>query len=191
VRVLAATHRDLEAMCAEGRFRADLLYRLNTVSISIPPLRERPEDVPPLARRFLAAASADGGAGAIDEEALDLLRAHAWPGNVRELRNAVERAVVLAPGDTIGVDDLPERVRAASARVPAPSAAEAADGPGALTVGALSGDFRTRMEQLEAAVLEHALEQAGHNQSETARRLGMPLRTLVHKIRAHGIRRPR
>jgi DNA-binding NtrC family response regulator len=193
VRVVAATNRDLEAMCADGRFREDLLYRLNTVTLSIPPLRERPEDVAPLALRFLAAATGEGWARAIDDEAIELLRAHTWPGNVRELRNAVERAVVIAPGDTIGVDDLPERVRQASARVVSAPAASApgGGGPGALAVGALEGDFRARMEQLEAAVLEHALEQAGHNQSETARRLGMPLRTLVHKIRAHGIRRPR
>jgi DNA-binding NtrC family response regulator len=191
VRVLAATNRDLEAMCAEGRFREDLLYRLNTVTLSIPPLRARPEDIAPLALRFLAYASAEGGAQSIDDDALELLRAHNWPGNVRELRNAIERAVVIAPGETIGIDDLPERIRAGSTRSPlaSPSLPPPAGLPSGVSVTALEGDFRARMDQLEAAVLTHALEQAGYNQSETARRLGMPLRTLVHKIREHGIKR--
>jgi DNA-binding NtrC family response regulator len=212
VRVVAATNRDLEAMCRAGQFREDLLYRLNTVTIHVPPLRERLEDIAPLVERFLAQATGGGGARVIDPEALALLGAYTWPGNVRELRNAVERAVAIAPDDTIGVDDLPDRVRAgalprqgapgplADARVRGAGGAPASAGhdgssaieiPGALTVAEVEGDFRTRMDQLESALLAHALEQAGHNQTETARRLGMPLRTLVHKIRVYGIKKPR
>src|SRR4030095_12722324 len=103
-----------DAMAAERLFREDLLYRLNTITMKVPPLRQRPEEVPLLAVRFLDEANRANGTAvhAIDPHALELLAAYSWPGNVRELRNALDRAVVLARGDTLFASDLPERVQA-------------------------------------------------------------------------------
>src|SRR5205085_5969674 len=113
VRVIAATHRDLEAMVDAGRFRQDLLYRLNTMTLRIPPLRERVDEIRPLAERFLKDACRQAGipGKSIDPEALAALESYAWPGNVRELRNAIERAVVLAEGAAITLPDLTDRIR--------------------------------------------------------------------------------
>ncbi len=120
VRIVAATNADLEGRVADGRFREDLFYRLNVISLTVPPLRERPEDIPPLAGAFLAHFSQTNhkplrGFTAEGEAALE---AHPWPGNVRELRNAVERAVILCGGDRIGAGDLPGHIAPARA-VPA------------------------------------------------------------------------
>ena len=125
VRVIAATHRDLEAMCAEGRFRDDLLYRLNAMTLKIPPLRERPEEIAPLVELFIKQASAANGCSVkgIDADALRLLHRYPWPGNVRELRNAIERAVVIARGERISIDDLPQRVRDLVGQQAAPTGA--------------------------------------------------------------------
>jgi DNA-binding NtrC family response regulator len=183
VRVLAATHRDLEAMVEQGSFRRDLLYRLNAVILEIPPLRERVEEIPTLVHRFLREANAEGGSeiGDIHPDALALLRAYPWPGNLRELRNAIERAVVIAQGDTIMVEDLPERVRAGTARAssPAPRSAE----------GAEDVDYNARLKRYEVDLILDALGAADGNQTEAAKRLRMPLRTLVHKIKTLGIKR--
>jgi len=113
VRIVAATNRDLERMCDAGTFRWDLLYRLNTMTIRLPPLRERSEEVQPLVEQFIAQANQANGCRVwgIQPEALALLRRYTWPGNVRELRNVIERAVVLARNSAITVDDLAERVR--------------------------------------------------------------------------------
>jgi DNA-binding NtrC family response regulator len=116
VRIVAATHRSLRQLVAEGRFRADLMYRLRVVPLRIPPLRERPEDIPFLAARLLedlqagGAARPDGVVSMIDDEAHRAMRAYAWPGNVRELRNALEYALVVGERDVIGVGDLPEEI---------------------------------------------------------------------------------
>ncbi|MEZ4313836.1 MAG: sigma 54-interacting transcriptional regulator [Polyangiaceae bacterium] len=115
VRIVAATHRDLDAMAEQGQFRSDLLFRLNSVVIEIPPLRERRSDIRPLAEHFLREANRENGRSlaGIEGSALELLTSYAWPGNVRELRNAIERAVVVAMGERIAPEDLPERVRRA------------------------------------------------------------------------------
>ncbi len=107
VRIVAATHRDLETLSREERFREDLYYRLRVVEIEVPPLREREDDVLLLAREFLTAA---GGPRDLTPAAIDALRAYRWPGNVRELRNAVERAAIFATGPTVDVDDLPSEI---------------------------------------------------------------------------------
>lgn len=182
VRVMAATHRDLEAMCDAGEFRRDLFYRLNTMTLRVPPLRKRREDIPELARRFLADANVANGTNirGIEPEALGLLDGHPWPGNVRELRNAVERAVVIAQADTITVEDLPEDVQRC---IEEREESQAAVGDGG------EGDFRSQLERAEVEILTRALQRAGHNQTLAAKQLGMPLRTLVYKLRAHGIRR--
>jgi DNA-binding NtrC family response regulator len=193
VRVVAATHRDLEAMCEEGSFRGDLFYRLDAFRLLVPPLRERPEDIVPLARHFLAQACARGDAAiaSIAPDALEALGRHDWPGNVRELRNAIERAAVIARAGCITADDLPERVRAAAgfagpvAGEPRASADEASNEDGQLLSG--EGDLRARVGRYEARVIAAAIHAAGGNQTEAARLLGVPVRTLSDKIRRLGV----
>jgi len=215
VRVLAATHQDLEEMCKEGRFRWDLFYRLNAMSFRLPPLRERPEDIPPLVDAFIRPAHRANGCEieAIDEDALDLLRACPWPGNVRGLRNVIGRAVVIAQDNVITVDDLPELVRGmyderhrdlGEADAAPPAAEERlqevipAAPPGPLqrlpsTIDFTTTDFKTlvteHMQQFEAALLRRALEQTGWNQTEAARVLQLPLRTLARKVKLYGLGR--
>jgi len=112
VRIVAATHRDLRADVQSGRFREDLLFRLDVVTITVPSLRERKTEVPFLARRFLAqfAKAAHRTVPELSREAEDALTSYAWPGNVRELRNAMERALILSSGEKLGVESLPERI---------------------------------------------------------------------------------
>jgi DNA-binding NtrC family response regulator len=193
VRVVAATHRDLEAMAGQGAFRADLYYRLGTITLSLPPLRARPEEVEPLARHFLRRA---GGGRILSAAALDCLRAYAWPGNVRELRNAVERALVVARTAVIEVEDLPERVRGAPAgpvpltTVVLPAEEPDAGLPSRPTQLDMEGDLRGHLQERERVLLLATLEATGWNRTETARRLGLPVRTLSHKLKTLGIKRP-
>jgi DNA-binding NtrC family response regulator len=168
VRVIAATNRDLEVLCSEGGFRQDLLFRLNAVTLCLPPLRDRPEEIRPLAELFLSG----GGQRVLAPEALALLERYRWPGNVRELRNVIERATVIARGERITAEDLPERVR---------NAGERADGDEVQ-------DFRQRIQRYEMELILEALRATGWNQSEAARRLHMPLRTMVRKIQTYGLR---
>jgi DNA-binding NtrC family response regulator len=189
VRVIAATHRDLEAMCEQGSFRLDLYYRLNAVVLSIPPLRERTEDIEPLARRFLKD-MAVGQPLHLSPEALARLVAHTWPGNVRELRNTMERAVVIALGDTITAADLPANLggapRASVAPPPPsyrpPESTEDASPPS-------EGDLKTRLMAYESNIIAEMLRETGGNQSEAARRLGVPIRTLANKVKALGLKK--
>ena len=184
VRLVAATHRDLEAMVAEGSFRQDLLYRLNTMTLTVPPLRERGEDLDALADRFLEEASRDvaGRVRGIDDPARALLRRYPWPGNVRELRNVIERAVVVCEGGRVGVDDLPPQLSHAS-RSDAP--------PGSLSPLEVDGDadFKERVRAYETQLILDALRRTGGNQTQAAKILRMPLRTLVHKLRSLGIKK--
>lgn len=210
VRMIAATHRDLETMADSGSFRADLLYRLNTMTLRIPPLRSRRDEIAPLVTRFLEQASRLNGTTirAVDPAAMALLTTYVWPGNIRELRNAIERAVVIAEADVIRVHDLPERIRAAAEVVPAPApviekntpqSIERSDEPD-LDVddaddelssddGPPDGTFRACMRRYEAKLLLAALRAAEGNQTEAAKRLNLPRRTFQHKIKLHGIRR--
>ena len=187
VRVLAATHRDLLDMAEQGAFRQDLLYRLNAMTVPIPPLRERREDIVPLARHFLERA-AGGSASQVERiggDAEVLLLAHDWPGNVRELRNAIERAAVIARSDQVDVDDLPEAVRRLlrpGARTP-PEPEVAPTGPGARE------GLRERVRRYEAEMIVEALNRADGHRGRAAEDLGIPLRTLSHKIKVLGIRR--
>ena len=180
VRVIAATNRDLEDMAKTGAFRVDLLYRLNAVTLSLPPLRDRADDIVPLAEAFLIEANRanERTIAGFEAETLAMLRCYSWPGNVRELKNVIERAVVVAQGERLGPDDLPPRVRAN--RPP---------GPAALPAEAVGADFQERMRVHEVEILLSALAQAKGSQKEAARLLGMPLRTLVHKLHTHGIRK--
>src|SRR5262249_48514365 len=120
VRVIAATNRDLDADVAAGRFREDLLFRLNVIEIAVPPLRERADDILAMARRFLAffARVATRPPPTLTEDAERALVSYRWPGNVRELRNAMERALILFPGHSLGLEALPERIAGAVSAAP-------------------------------------------------------------------------
>jgi DNA-binding NtrC family response regulator len=173
VRFVAATNRDIEAEVARGEFRRDLYYRLNGMTLVLPPLRARAGDIPALARRFLRALAGDrqGGPPHLSAEALALLTTHSWPGNVRELRNVIERALLLCPDREIRVEHLPaDRLRPLPAAAPAPS---------------VSGD------RLDRARVLAALAACGGNQSRAARQLGVSRKTLVARLDAYGVARPR
>jgi len=179
VRVVAATHRDLERDVREGRFRQDLYYRLQVLEIQLPPLRERPEDVPALASRFLEQLAERHGRAArrLAPDALAALSRCAWPGNVRELRNVIERAAVLAPGEEVHADDL---VLPAARGIP-----EASAGPAELP---FVDAKRTAVEQFERAFLLRALRENEGNISRTAEAIGMVRQSLQQKIRELGLR---
>jgi DNA-binding NtrC family response regulator len=179
-------------MCESGTFRKDLLYRLDTMRITIPPLRERIEEIEPLALRFLSQASVESGAliTGITPEAVDLLRAYSWPGNVRELRNVIERAIVIARTNQITGHDLPERIRAAAARpAAAPSRKSPEDAPASAILAAERGDFKSQLQGYEAQIILDALKQTNGNKAEAARRLGIPIRTLTHKMSVYNIKK--
>ncbi|HVN41054.1 MAG TPA: sigma-54 dependent transcriptional regulator [Myxococcota bacterium] len=169
VRVIAATHRDLERDVAAGRFRADLFYRIHVVPIELPPLRERREDVKLLAEHFLAQAREAAGRGPrrFSADAAAALERFPWPGNVRELRNSVERAVALCEGDAIELGDLPASV-VRTERIEALREA--------VRAGRLS--FEDAVADFERALLLEALEESGWNQTRAAERLGTTRRAL-------------
>jgi DNA-binding NtrC family response regulator len=168
VRVVAATNRSLDGLVREGRFREDLFYRVSVIPIAIPPLRERPDDILPLARHFLALASRDGGKTikGLTPAAEQRLLTYSWPGNVRELRNLIERAVILSSGDTIDADELNARP---DARVPAPMTP---------TTGLVP------LEEVERSHINAVLARVHGNRSAAARILGITRQTLRKKISA-------
>jgi len=171
VRVLAATHRDLEEEVRAGRFREDLFYRLNVVHLRVPPLRERPEDVPVLARHFLARFAERFGLPSLHapDALLHRLAGHAWPGNVRELENAIERLVALSPPEGLDLALLADRGGAAPAgeRAPLP--------------------LKDRVQAYERGLVVEALRAARGNRSEAARRLGVSRVTLHDKLKRYGL----
>jgi DNA-binding NtrC family response regulator len=175
VRVLAATHRDLAGLVREGRFREDLYWRLGVVPVRLPPLRERAEDVVPLAEHFLALA-AGGRAPRLSAGAAARLAGHRWPGNVRELRNAMERVAALARRAVVEADDLDFL-----------AAADAGGGGGEAAAGWLDGTLPEAVARLEAAMIRRALERSGGNRAEAARLLGIHRQLLYEKLRQHGI----
>jgi DNA-binding NtrC family response regulator len=171
IRVIGATNRDLAEMVGAGAFRRDLYYRLDVVRLALPPLRERREDVPLLARHFLDKhRRADSPVLGFEPEALAALAARDWPGNVRELENAVESALALARGERLGVNDF----ALASAR-------RAAAAPAAPAGLALS------LDAYERAALERALGECGGDATLAARRLGIGRSTFYRKLAQHGI----
>ncbi|TWI05762.1 two-component system nitrogen regulation response regulator GlnG [Luteimonas cucumeris] len=187
VRLIAATHQPLEALVADGRFRADLLHRLDVVRLQLPPLRERREDVPKLAERFLLSAARKLGAPAkrFARPALERLQAHDWPGNVRELENLCWRLAALAPGETITRADLDDAI-AVSTPVPA---TDADDWESALAHWASAqlaqgneGIHAQARERFDRALLEAALAHTGGRRSEAATRLGLGRNTLTRKL---------
>jgi DNA-binding NtrC family response regulator len=173
VRIITAANRDLQRAVGEGSFRGDLLYRINTISIVLPPLRDRAVDVPLLAEHFL---KHYGGAAAprLTPEAVTALQQYQWPGNVRELRNVIERAVLLANGGVIGARDLP--LGQAS-----PSRA----------AGAVDNGAQLSLADLERQHIEAVLSRVHWHQGRAAMMLGISTKTLYRKIREYGFQRPR
>jgi two-component system nitrogen regulation response regulator NtrX len=179
VRVLAATNKNLEDEIREGAFREDLYYRLNVVPLHVPPLRERPEDVPDLARHFLAVYAQENNQPVkqFADDALEALARRDWPGNVRQLKNVVERLAILVDSPVIGRSHLDE-LEPGSPR----GAAGLAAAPGA-------GTFQEYKESAERAFILASLQENDWNVSETARRLEMPRSNLYKKIEKYGLRR--
>ncbi|HEU0036297.1 MAG TPA: sigma 54-interacting transcriptional regulator [Kofleriaceae bacterium] len=175
IRVIAATNRDLEAEVARGRFRTDLYFRLAGFSLTVPPLRDRKDEIPALVDTFVREAAGDHAAPALTAEAMAALAAHAWPGNIRELRNVIERAVLLAQGAAITPVHLQLSVSAARVPVEEPAV----------------GTLRDQVKELERQRIVDALAQCGGNQSRAAKLLGISRPTLIRRMEAYGLPRPR
>jgi transcriptional regulator with GAF, ATPase, and Fis domain len=198
VRVIAATHRDLPAMVQQGRFREDLYYRLSALTIELPPLRERTDEIEPLALHFLRQANAENGGRikGIAPGAMERLRAYSWPGNVRELRNVIGGAVLISRSSYISEQDLPAKMLEAretprsdgpTQPIPVPPARPEAASP--RPAGDAEGELRLQVQQYEARLIRETLRAMSWNRADAARRLGMPLRTLAHKIKVLGIKK--
>jgi len=168
VRIVAATNRDLQAAVGEGRFREDLFYRLNVIALHMPPLRDRREDIIPLARHFATEFGARSGREFTFDAAFETrIRGYAWPGNVRELRNVIERATVMADSETIGIDDLPPEV---------------------LTTAALPAEgYHAKVEACRRQLLQEALAQTDGNRTRAAELLGLQRTYLARLLRQYGI----
>jgi len=198
VRVIAATHQDLEKAVRSGVFREDLFHRLNVIRLRLPPLRERREDVPLLVRHFLARSASELGVEPkrIGEDAMSMLAAHDWPGNVRQLENVCHWLTVMAPGQTVGVADLPPELRGSAAR---PSGGESRGGEelGWLTaldneversIARGESDLMTSMARdFERALIARALAHTGGRRIEAAHLLGIGRNTITRKIQELGI----
>lgn len=212
VRVIAATHRNLEARIADGHFREDLFYRLNVFPIEMPALRERADDLPDLVMTIAAQLSRTGrGEVRFANETLQALRLYPWPGNVRELTNLVERLAVLHPGGLVRVADLPKRYQpenpaAVAAEAPAVPAQPAAAAPAmatAVTPTTIAAaavvpadrlpeagiDLREHIAQIELNLIRDALDRAGGVVAHAAQLLGLRRTTLVEKLRKYGVER--
>jgi two-component system response regulator HydG len=177
VRVVSATHRDLQAEVKAGRFREDLYYRLHIVPLLIPPLRERPEDITALARHFVAkhAPRVNKRIQGLDDSALRALARYAWPGNVRELENVIEQSLVFAEGETLSETDLPTHLTGASPRTDAGLPVPMGDRP-----------LPDILEDLERQLIARAYEKAGGVKTETARLLGIKTSALYYKLEKYG-----
>jgi DNA-binding NtrC family response regulator len=173
VRVIAATHRDLPALVSANRFREDLFYRLNVVTIRLPPLRERPGDTMQLAEHFLQLAAGRGAPKRLSAAAVARLTDHTWPGNVRELKNVIERAHVLVRGEIITDTDL--------------DIAADQSTPQALAREWLTADLPSAVARLEKEMIIRALEQCGGNRTEAARQLNINRQLLYSKMQRYGL----
>ncbi|MFK3740890.1 sigma-54-dependent transcriptional regulator [Massilia sp. TN1-12] len=180
VRIIAATHRDLGAAVRDGQFRADLLYRLDVLPIRLPPLRERPDDIIPLAELFLQRAAAGSPSKLLGADAAQRLLRRPWPGNARELRNAMERCHARFRHDVIGAADLDAILDAPLSNPAVPSAP-------AVPEEWLTQPLPLAVERLERLMLEHALTEAQGNRAEAARRLGIHRQLLYRKLAQYGI----
>ena len=198
-RVILATNEDLAAAVAEGRFRQDLFYRINVVGIEVPPLRERPDDIPLLVDHFLHEIVKAGGrdTAGFDDQAMDRLRRYRWPGNIRQLENVVERAVLLGQGDRLTVDDLPpeltsiSRQAVMSGKVPAGKVPAGEGVSGDLQPRAGAGPLRGALVEPERQIILRALRDHQWNRSATAENLGINRTTLYKKMKRLGLSAPR
>jgi transcriptional regulator with PAS, ATPase and Fis domain len=179
VRVVAATNRDLRAMVSDGRFRDDLYYRINVLSIDVPPLRERREDIPVLINFFLKKHTRNTSRliRGLTPEARKVMLDYAWPGNVRQLESAIERAILLAEADYITVEDLPLEARQETRPV--------AEGAG-FKLPAEGVNF----EDVERNLILQAMERTDYNITKAAKLLGLTFRTLQYRLEKFGIKRP-
>ena len=191
VRLIAATNRDLNAEIEAGRFRKDLYYRLAVVPINLPPLRERPSDIPTLVRHFVDKYNRrlNKRIEGMTDEALALVQAYAWPGNIRELENLIERTLLFADGPLIGAADLPQSLRSPGAATPLPGPAPA---PGTLPVPAgetgLKDIVRQRAAELEKEIITRALEETGGNVTRAAKLLQISRKSLQTKMKEFSLR---
>jgi DNA-binding NtrC family response regulator len=185
-RLIVASNRDLEREVAEGRFRADLYYRLNVVSFTLLPLRERGEMIVALAERFLADFAASNGrpVQGMTEEVRKALQAYAWPGNIRELRNVIERAVALCAGSLVEIGDLPEAVQRCVAE---PAASVAAPPLPADLDLFCEGTLAKTKDEAECLRISAALRQHKNNRLRAAAALGISRMTLYTKLRRFGL----
>jgi two-component system response regulator HydG len=168
VRLVAASNQNLAQMVKERRFREDLFYRLNVITVHVPPLRERREDIPMLAQHFLRvyAAKNNRRLDGLSDDALKRLEAYAWPGNVRELENVIERGVVLARGTQVDLTDLPPEIAGAA---PLPE-------------GVVSVRIGTPLAEVEQRLLDATLAATGGNKTLAAKLLGIDVRTVARKL---------
>ncbi len=173
-RVVTATNRDLAAMVAEGKFREDLFYRLDVVTVHLPPLRERTEDIPPLVNHYLAYFAKENGRPemSISENAMSALCSYPWPGNIRELKNCVERMVVLTRGNLIDLDNVPINIRE-----------KITPGISHTILSSSSCD----LERNEKMLISRALEECGGNRTKAAEKLGISRRTLHRKLALYNL----
>jgi DNA-binding NtrC family response regulator len=177
VRVLCATNRDLRTMIGEDEFREDLYFRINTFEIRLPPLRERRQDIPELARHLLGRAArrpVEQVAGLLSPEAIDVLLEHEWPGNVREMANVMEHAYILGGGERISPDHLPHHIRSGAHHAPTLSLAPA-------TTGTAASSGRT-LREIEMDHLVRVLDKHGGNKPAAAAELGISLKTLYNRL---------
>jgi len=203
VRFVSATNRELDRLVEEGRFRRDLFYRLSGEVVVIPPLRERPSEIAPMARGFVRETSASIGKSppAISAEAIARLQMHSWPGNVRELKNVMARAALLCRGPEIGPEHLPldRLARSASLRAQqplpgAPDEEQTQQHPAATMpppAAATGPRLRSAVRELEKQRIADALARSGGNQAEAAKYLGISRRTLMRRMTDFGLPRPR
>jgi two-component system response regulator AtoC len=176
VRIITATNRELDQSVAQGRFRSDLLFRINNFTIKLPPLRERPEDIPPLAEHFLARASG-GSDRHLGVDAMQVLMNYSWPGNVREMKNVIERAVILSSGPEILPDDLPLELRAQiAAKAPLSNGEE---------------HQPANLDELKKKQIISVLEQTGWHQGKASEILGISPSTLYRQLKSYGLTRAR
>src|SRR3954466_1118841 len=177
VRVIAATHRDLRSAIAEGSFRSDLFYRLNVFPIHVPPLRDRPSDIPVLVEHFLRMQKSKLGreVRGLDENTLEMMRSWSWPGNVRELQNVIERWAIVSGSSDVSIDE-----SWFDCEVTQPSAMDRHESPDGTI------NFREYVETLERTLIGRAMTSARGNQSEAARRLGLSRGSLLERLRKYG-----
>ncbi len=178
VRIISATHQDVEARVKEGTFREDLFYRINVVTMKIPPLRERREDIPVLIDHFVRRFAGENRKKieGVSREARDLLIKYDYPGNVRELENIIERAIVIARGNVLSVDDLPfQEALCSDAMIPERALAQ-------------EGTLQHTLESIELQMIKDAMEKTAFNQSQAAKLLGLNERMLRYKLKKYGLK---